>query len=69
LIEESKDLSSNKLTIKVKGISIVVMNIIAIKPEAIIPITIPMIIAPRRFDIDSYRETLMICLFGSPTAL
>jgi hypothetical protein len=37
----------------VKGISIVVMNIIAIKPEAITPITLPMIIAPRRFDIDS----------------
>jgi hypothetical protein len=53
----------------VKGNSRIVINKRAIKPEAITPIMHPIMMAPRRFDNDSYIETLIICLFGRPTAL
>lgn len=45
--------NNSKLTIKVKGISTVVININAIRPEAITPMMQPIMIAPRRFEIDS----------------
>ena len=54
---------------RVKGISTIVINRIAIRLEAITPIRVPNIIAPKRVAIDSYSDNLKINFFGSPIAL